>query len=175
MACQTLSEHDAVVFFPEDLAKVIFQELYAIHIPLFVPAVDALLVRQIRVVAEVSAFFNSEGLDLLRGNASGQSLALRAARKLFAVEPFGLDEKTQGHFKVWYWSHLSDFTNAPHITQFSGAADLLLQAANTDLADISQGMRSHYALSLHTTNLFFVRALHKMFGDGEVSPESLSR
>jgi len=159
--------HDAALFLDPQPEKVLFQELYAAGIPMWVPDVLGMASR-LFLIEPLCEENIGLGMETIRETHSWMSPDILAARESYAVEPFNFTADSQGHFKAWYWLQLSDF-NAPHVATFRSVSDLLLQVATADLQAMGSGMREHYNKRMDETRIFFVNAIGSLL-TGEALP-----
>lgn len=132
------SKSRAALFIPDDMAKMIFWEAYAIAMPIWTPAVEHL--------ARMIPFFSYYHFSWrhLPPEAAAASTATR-----FLDEPFGLasagaedartaEERMAAPRRALFWAGLSDFVRYPHVQRFASIPELIAGLLRCDLQAMAQ-------------------------------------
>ena len=99
-----MSQHNAVLFVPEDLTKIAFWDLYATGMPIFVP--DSKILSMLLCFEEKSL----EKMHYFDNNARHPFVKTGHFEDL---EPFNL--KTHCARKLQLWAPLADYYQFPHV------------------------------------------------------------
>jgi len=118
-----MAAYRAAVMMPWDLNLVMFHDIYAMNLPLFLPDLAGLH----RVAVTYFARFRMNSAH------DGQPFSER----LVSTWPFDLEflEARQ------YWLHFTEYIRAPAVKHFASLPDLLLQVADLDGLSISKQMQ----------------------------------
>merc|ERR1712070_90612 len=152
----------ASVFMPDDMAKMMFWEVYALGMPIWTPGPFWLS----RMVPFFNYYhFSHKHLKTMAGeavNSVGQS---------FPDEPFGLsgwpdwtrEDQNRAMLRALFWVGLSDFVRYPHVQNFESVPQLLSGLLACDLGQISAGMKEAHAERVAINNQRWSTCL-KLFG-----------
>eukprot|EP00931_Biecheleriopsis_adriatica_P030896 TRINITY_DN18156_c0_g1_i2.p1 TRINITY_DN18156_c0_g1~~TRINITY_DN18156_c0_g1_i2.p1 ORF type:complete len:173 (+),score=36.05 TRINITY_DN18156_c0_g1_i2:101-619(+) len=152
---EDISSHDAILFFPEDLTKIAFWDLYAAGMPLFVA--EPSLVAQI-ICPEPTARAKMHFFDPV---AQMPSVVTGIDE---ALEPFDLSKHCAD--KLEHWMPFADFYNFPHLLPFSSTIELvekLLEFSASDLQRVSTKMTQAAQKKREAARIRFTHALAHLF------------
>eukprot|EP00913_Durusdinium_trenchii_P003475 g3217.t1 len=92
-------------------------------------------------------------------------VAASGARMSTGAQPWpsSFDVQTESPRTLFYWYQLSDYANFPHVGQCRSIPDVLYQISSTDLPEVAQQMRSHYALLSRSVTHAFSRTSQVAF------------
>ena len=128
-----MAVYRAAVMMPWDLNLVMFHDLYAMNLPLFLPNLAGLH----RVAVTYFARFRMNSAH------DGQPFSERfvstwpASLPSHPFSPFDLEYLEARE----YWLHFTEYMRAPAVQHFASLPDLLLQVANLDGKSVSKKMR----------------------------------
>eukprot|EP00929_Paragymnodinium_shiwhaense_P096436 TRINITY_DN58024_c0_g1_i1.p1 TRINITY_DN58024_c0_g1~~TRINITY_DN58024_c0_g1_i1.p1 ORF type:complete len:1106 (-),score=184.54 TRINITY_DN58024_c0_g1_i1:87-3404(-) len=146
-----MASYHCAVLLPWDLNLVMFHDLYAMNLPLFLPDADGLqqmsfsyFMRFIKNPAHAEQPFSERmpGAKPTEHTYSPFALAYLEPRK--------------------YWLRFTEYTRVPHVHHFAGVPDLLKQIHSLDSVTVSEGMREHNERSFNESRVFWGRALGLM-------------
>eukprot|EP00928_Gymnodinium_smaydae_P009670 TRINITY_DN13619_c0_g4_i1.p1 TRINITY_DN13619_c0_g4~~TRINITY_DN13619_c0_g4_i1.p1 ORF type:complete len:603 (+),score=93.11 TRINITY_DN13619_c0_g4_i1:59-1867(+) len=134
--------HRAAVYVPEVPYKNLFNEFYAMRLPLFVPSLRFLarLWPRVRGVDDDSRATYDGWFDR---NLPHVRLGAPSRSSTPAPEPFDLD--ADGEAKVLHWARFADYYHFPGVLTFAGVAELVEALSNADLETSRAAMAAHFA------------------------------
>ncbi|CAE8671658.1 unnamed protein product [Polarella glacialis] len=148
MSYSDMSTYRGVVLLPWDLNLVMFHDLYAMNLPMFLPDREGL---HHVALTYFSRFMKNTAHA---GQAFAEPMPGRGnPPHLFS--PFQLEYVEARD----YWLGFTEYLRAPSILHFASLPDLLLQAAELDGARVSNRMRAHNALCFRQSRAFWGRVL----------------
>ncbi|CAK0801857.1 unnamed protein product [Prorocentrum cordatum] len=143
-----MARHRGAVMLPWDLNLVMFHDLYAMELPLFLPDRAGL---HRTAFAYFARFFQNV---LHAGQPWGEVHPRRGAAP-HPYSPFELDRLEPRE----YWLGFTEYVRAPHVVRFGSVPELLLRALRLDGAAVSARMRGYNARCRRESRRFWGRVL----------------
>ena len=127
-------KYKGVVYFPDDVTPPVLCELYAMHIPLFVPSIDLLI--EMHLSGHILNKLTLNRLRLAHGEDVKGGIRSKKSN--------GTDPNAEWSAQsLLQWLPLADYYQWPHIVHFSSIGDLLEKIDDLDLQEITRDMQTH--------------------------------
>ncbi|CAE6912162.1 unnamed protein product, partial [Symbiodinium sp. CCMP2456] len=138
----------AAVMMPWDLNLVMFHDLYAMNLPLFLPDLPGLH----RVA---TTYFSRFKMNSAHDEQPFGEQMISGRNSPHRYSPFELEYLEARD----YWLQFTEYLRAPAVGRFAGLPDLLLQVANLDGPAVSAAMQAQNQLSFQESQAFWSRTL----------------
>lgn len=138
----------AAVMMPWDLNLVMFHDLYAMNLPLFLPDLPGLH----RVA---TTYFSRFKMNSAHDEQPFGEQMISGRNSPHQYSPFQLEYLEARD----YWLQFTEYLRAPAVGRFSGLPDLLLQVANLNGPAVSAAMQDQNQLSFQQSQAFWSRIL----------------
>eukprot|EP00928_Gymnodinium_smaydae_P031105 TRINITY_DN22944_c0_g6_i1.p1 TRINITY_DN22944_c0_g6~~TRINITY_DN22944_c0_g6_i1.p1 ORF type:complete len:707 (+),score=54.85 TRINITY_DN22944_c0_g6_i1:170-2290(+) len=164
-ASEVLASFEASIIFPYDVSQMRLYELYALGLPLLVPAKEWLPAYIYRGMTTIDDF-NHDLPDLDRrenGRVAG------AVAPHFEHHPFN----RLSWPAVAAWTELTHWNTLPHLLHCAGVAEMLLRLARDDLRPVAAGMRRRQERDVTRAVHFWTSALADLGFGPKLSEESM--
>eukprot|EP00928_Gymnodinium_smaydae_P070784 TRINITY_DN54553_c0_g1_i1.p1 TRINITY_DN54553_c0_g1~~TRINITY_DN54553_c0_g1_i1.p1 ORF type:complete len:1204 (-),score=156.88 TRINITY_DN54553_c0_g1_i1:33-3110(-) len=142
-----MAEHRAAVLQPWDLNLVMFHDLYAMELPLFLPDRAGL--------HHVAFSYFSRFRKHMDGEQPWSEIRPGRGESPHPYSPFQLEYLEARE----YWLGFTEYVRAPHVGRFASLPDLLHRVARLDGVAIASAMRIHNKRCWRESRKFWMRAL----------------
>ncbi|CAJ1372590.1 unnamed protein product [Effrenium voratum] len=145
-----MSQFYACVYWPWDVMMMLFNELYTMLVPLFVPDRHWVVSTMLWALK-----YKTQNWWHVRAKNVRASLPSAASAFPLAYEPWIGDEPYGGLEQAMYWYSLTDFEQFPHLGHFRSVPELLEQLRSLRPEEVKAGMRSFNEATLRSSLDFY--------------------
>mmetsp|Transcript_58675 Transcript_58675/g.165569 ORF Transcript_58675/g.165569 Transcript_58675/m.165569 type:complete len:193 (-) Transcript_58675:86-664(-) len=157
-ASEVLATYEASVIFPYDVSQMRLYELYALAVPVFLPARQQLPSYIYRGMTTIDDFNHTLPGARLAFGMGGAASGPGTRAPHFQYDPFDRNNWNAAAA----WAELTHWAALPHLVYCDGAADMLSRLARDDLRPVRAGMRRQQERDLVRNANFWSAALMRL-------------